>query len=260
MKNKTNKNLYLMKLLVSADEFQAEVAQIRKNTGIPDGGFLDNKKLRKWQRKLEKDSDGLMEKGRPVGELPINKFYDSIEALVVKYNLPYNFLSAVKAYILLGKIISLYLPASSYAIAFSPKKGKAKWIDLRVYSRLTEKEIRQAIKDLRIDQGHYLTPALNLDIRIRKNIDVVLDMGEKMKKRRLKAGEIVSDYLEKVRKQYGENQYKLAKKTNPSHITKIKKYTSENIAKETLNDKKRDYLIRQINSRLRKERKKLFGF
>lgn len=258
-KSKANKNLYLMKLLVSADKFQAEVAQIRASAGITDGGFLNDDEFRGWQKKLEKNSDTLLKKGRPICELPINKFYNSMETLVGKYNLPYNFLNALKTYILRNKIIPLYLPSSGYAIAFSPKKGRAKWIDLRVYSRLTEKEIRQAIKDLRADQEHYLSPALNMDIRIRKDINLVLEMAEKMKNRRLKMEEIPNDYLKKVREQYDEKQYKLAKKENPSYITKVKKYTSGSIAKEFFNDKKKSYRIRQINSRLCKERKKLFG-
>jgi len=289
MKEK-NRNLYLLKLLTASDEFQTDIVQIRKESSIPPKGFLNNEELIKWYEKLYQDTEDfwesedykkrrkkllllrkkdcakfIIEEEHLNNEAPINKFNNSVEKIVGKYNLPYNFLDVIRAYIYHNKIIPLYLPYSNFAISYSLNEdGRAKWVDLRTYSRLTEKEIRKAIKNLRATQEYCLPPALNINIKIRKDIDMVLEIEKEMRNtdRRRKEGKADS-YLVKVRKQYGEKVYrKTIRKQQAEGIKSIKrkinKHKSREIAKKIFGTSEKENLVRQIYSRLQKERKKLF--
>ena len=115
------KNLDKIKLLVSWDKFQVDVLQLRKDFSIPPKGFLSTKELKKWDKKLSRDSDAfwetedyknrrkkllllrkkdyrqfLIEQELINKEVPINKFNQAIKNLVSKYHLPYNFVNPTK--------------------------------------------------------------------------------------------------------------------------------------------------------------------
>ena len=81
-----------------------------------------------------------------------------------------------------------------------------------------------------------------------------------MKRRIKKTYQRPNRYLEEVKKQYGEKEFERVKRLNPQLIEKeIIKYTSKEIAKKIFGTPKKEALVRQIYSRLRKERKKRFG-
>ena len=282
-----NKNLDTIKLLVSWDKFQTDTLQLRKDFSIPPKGFLHTKDLKKWDEKLCRDSDTfwetedyknkrkkllllrkkdyrqfLIEQNLINKEVPINKFNQSIKNLIKKYNLPYIFLNAIKSYIYHNKISTIFPPCTNFSLCLDPeaRKGSARWVEIRIYSQLTEREIRNAINDLRGFQKHYLPPLLTKDTRKHHGIDKAIAIEKEMKRRIKKTYQRPNRYLEEVKKQYGEKEFERVKRLNPQLIEKeIIKYTSKEIAKKIFGTPKKEALVRQIYSRLRKERKKRFG-
>lgn len=285
------KNLDTIKLLVSWDKFQVDLLQLRKDFSIPSEGFFNSEELKKWHEKLCQDSDDfwttedyrnrrkkllllrkkdyrqfLIEQEFINKEVPINRFNQSIKNLAKKYNLPYNFLDAIKMYIYHNKIVSIFLPIANFSLCIDPegRKGTAKWIELKTYARLTEKEIRRAMNSLRELQKHYLPAVLTEDIRKHQDTDKAIYIEKEMNKRIRKTEEKPDSYLEKVRKRYGEEEYKRTiKKWRAEGIEPMKKeiikYTSREIAKKIFGSEKKANLVRQIYSRLQKEREKRFG-
>lgn len=282
-----SKNLDTMKLLISWNKFQADVLQLRKDFSMSPEGFLNSEELKKWDKKLCQNSDDFWEtkdyKNRKKkllllkekkyrqflieqeiinNEVPINKFNQSIKDLLKKYNLPYNFLDAIKMYIYHNKITSIFLPGTNFSLSLDPegRKGMAKWIEIRTYARLTEKEIRDAVNSLRELQKHYLPSALTKDIRKHQDIDKAIDIEKEMKQRIRKTYQKPDWYLEQVKKRYGKEEFERTKKLNPQRMEKeIIKYTSKEIAKKFFGDPRKENLVRQIHSRLQKEREKRFG-
>ncbi len=287
-----SKNLDIIKLLVSWDKFQVDLLQLRKDFSIPPEGFSSNEEFKKWDEKLCRDSDAfwetedyknrrkkllllrkkdyrqfLIEQELINEDVPINKFNRAIRNLVNKYHLPYNFLDAIRMYVYHNKIASIFLPSTNFSLSLDPegRKGTARWIEIRTYALLTEKEIRSAVKSLRSFQKHYFSPNLTQDVRVHKNIDVAIDIEKEMKNTdriRRKEGKADS-YLEKVRKQHGEKAYREAiRKQRAEGIKpikrKINKYRSREIAKKIFGTPEKENLVRQIYSRLQKERKRLF--
>lgn len=217
-----NKNLYIMKLLTSSEEFKTDVAEIRKTSSIPSNGFPNNEEAKKWNNKLLQN------------EAKLNEFQDRIEKITDKYRLPYSFLEAIKFYVYFDRITSVYLPSSSFAFSVNPsgRKNKAKWVELKTYARLTEKEIREAIKILREMQDYYLPPNLSRDIRVHKNIDHAIKAEKEMAKKKRKTEEDFESIL---------------------------KHTSAEIAEDIFGNVAKANLVRQMCRRIKKEREELFG-
>ena len=163
----------------------------------------------------------------------MNKFRDRIEKTACKYRLPCNFLRTVEMYVYFDRVSSVFLPTSNFDITIDPsgRRNTAKWVELRTYTRLTEKEIREAVKILRDMQKYYFPPSFNRDIRVHKDIDyaVTSEIEGEMKKNRRKNDE------------------------------GIRKYTSRETAEVIYGNVEKEDLVRQIRRRIKKERKKLFG-
>jgi hypothetical protein len=282
-----NKNLDTMKLLTSWDKFQVDVGKIREDFSIPLEGFSSGEEAKNWDKNLCQSSDDfwetkyyrdkrkellllkekdyrqfIIEQKFVNDEVPINKFNQSIESLVIKYHLPYNFLSTIRIYVCYGKITSMFLPATNFSLSFDPsgRKGTAKWVEIKTYAQLTEKEIRDAVKFLRHMQKHYLPPTLTKDVRIHQDIDRAIKIEKEMKQRIKKIVEKPDWYLGLVKKQHGEKKFEEVKKNNLWRVEKeLVKYTSKEISNKFFGTPKKADLVRQIYSRLQKERKKRFG-
>ncbi len=281
------KNLDTMKLLISWDKFQRDLSKLRKSFSIPLEGFSNNEEVKKWDENLCHDSDNfwktedyknkrkkllllkekdyrqfLIEQELINKEVPINKFSQSVEDLVIKYHLPYNFLNAIRMYIYYGKITSIFLPDTNFSFSLNSegRRGTAKWIEIRTYAQLTEEEIRIAMKGLRQMQKHYLPLVLTEDIRKHRDTDKAIEIEKEMKQRMIKTYQKPDWYLQQVRKAYGKKEFERVKKLNPARIEKeIIKYTSKEIANKIFGNYKKANLVRQIYSRIQKERKKRFG-
>ncbi len=281
-----SKNLDTMKLLVSWDKFRGDVSQLREKYSIPLKGFPNSNEFKKWDKKLCRASDAfwetkdyrnkrkkllllrekdyrqfLVEQDLINKEVPINKFNQSIKDLLNEYNPPYNFLDALRMYIYYNKISMIFLPSTNFSLSLNPeaRKGTAKWVEIRAYTRLTEEEIRNAMIILREFQKHYLPPQLTEDIRKHQDIDKAIAIEKEMRRRIKKTYQKPDWYLQQVRKKYGEEEFERVKKLNPTRIEKeIIKYTSKEIAKKFFGSSKKAGLVRQIYSRLQKERVKRF--
>lgn len=286
MNKVANKNLDAIKLLVSWDKFQNDINQIRKEFGIHSDGFVSDSESEIWQNKLLKESDVFLEseyykktrkklqllRKKDYGtflsiqeslnsKMPLNKFNGCLKRMVKKYNLPYNFLGFIETYIYYNKISSTSLPVYNFEISIDPegRKNSAKWISIKAYAVLSEKEIRIAIKDLRNLQKHYLPLPITQNIKIKKDIDKEIVIEKEMNRRINKAIEKPDSYLKEVRKQYGEKEYKRVKKLNSNKVEIIEKYTSSEIAKQFFGSRKKSASVRKIYSRIQKEREKRFG-
>jgi len=208
-------------------------------------------------------------------EIPINKFHKRVDEIIQKYKLPYNFRDFIEKYILCNKISA---PSTNFALSFNfgPErkleletgkdwKDQIRWISLITYARLTEREIRLATKELRDHQKHYLSPTLTQDIRVHTDIDKAIAIEKKMDKRIRKTEEkSTNGYLEEVKKKYGEKKYKeTVKLWREQGLKPTKKevirITSKEIAKEFFGSTLKANLVRQIYSRVKKERFKRFG-
>ena len=155
----------------------------------------------------------------------------------------------------------IFLPSTNFSLSLNPeaRKGTAKWVEIRAYTRLTEEEIRNAMIILREFQKHYLPPQLTEDIRKHQDIDKAIAIEKEMRRRIKKTYQKPDWYLQQVRKKYGEEEFERVKKLNPTRIEKeIIKYTSKEIAKKFFGSSKKAGLVRQIYSRLQKERVKRF--
>jgi len=299
--NVYRRNLDTMKLLVSWDKFQSDTERIRSKSDIPMGGLKTGQEIEKWWDRLGEKSDKffaatddylakrkrllylkkrryrdfLKEQENINAEVPVNKFHKGIDEIIKKYRLPYNFRGFIEKYILSNKISA---PSTNFVFSFSFHPGRTleletgknwkeqiKGISLITYARLTEKEIRFAVKELRSHQKYYLPPTVTQDVRVHIDIDKAIEIEQKMKKREWKLKKRYIGYLAELEKasqksEYYKKEFEKWKKKRPNEIEKeIKKYTSKEIAKEYFGTEEKAPLVRQIYSRVKKEREKRFG-
>jgi hypothetical protein len=276
-----------LKLLFSFDQFLADIKIIRKNFDIPLNGFEEGKDCGKWLHNLAEKTDLRIEeilrdqelrklwqnngieyrkrKDILINEAPLNKYRNTLKDLVKKYTLPFNLLDAIELFILYNKP-SVIAPSSNFSLSMNPeaRKNTAEYISIKAYAPLTEKEIKIATEMLRSMQKHYLPKSVSRDIKTKHDVDKMLEIEAEMKKRLFKRTESYTDYLALLKKSYdrgdiNERQFKETKKKHLHDIKIEEKYTSREISKIFFGSHQKAYLVRQICSRLAKERKIRFG-
>lgn len=164
-----DRNLELMKLLVSHKRFQKIIADARKRLKIPAGGMDDSdKSIEKWYNWLCDETDQVLtseefnEQGKQIRQMlkdktishkeaqelgqklddttPLNYFSKEPIKIAKQFNVPIHFKEAIQQYILTGKIDA---PQHNYSGA-EWQSGELPWdagyIPLKVYTRLTTDE------------------------------------------------------------------------------------------------------------------------
>ncbi len=163
-----NKNFMVMKLLSYVPEFKKDVADIRKEMGIKEGGFewdksemwkwADEKDLGYYQEARHEDKEegtyylGITSKSDNIvrKDFPSNFFEKKMSELGIKYKLPFNFYAfpcvGLPVFVLSGEISA---PRSNYFTDFHEAGDKTMWISLVAYAPLSVKELKEASDELR---------------------------------------------------------------------------------------------------------------
>lgn len=164
------RNLDLMKLLVSDKDFQKMVTDARELLNIPEEGFedKDDESISRWYDWLVAESDKIIfsrpfrEEGRRIhnqlkdklisyyefqdlnkklhDRMPLNYFSSVAKLLAKRFNIPNHFKESMQRYILTGKIDA---PQHNYAGGFFEaweKPWEAGYIPINIYTRLTKDE------------------------------------------------------------------------------------------------------------------------
>lgn len=164
------RNLDLMKLLVSDKDFQKMVGDARQLLKIPQEGFedKDDESIGKWYDWLVAESDNILdsrtfnEEGRRIHKqlkdklisyyefqelnqklhdrIPLNYFSSIAKLLTKKFNIPNHFKESIQRFILSNKIDA---PQHNYAGGFFEaweKPWEAGYIPINIYTRLTKDE------------------------------------------------------------------------------------------------------------------------
>jgi hypothetical protein len=121
-KKKASRVRQRAKLLISRPDFQKDILDLRIKWGIPPEGFADDEGYRKWQRKINDDTDKYFETEWPKFKLkpvtkdhfmaekefnqsaPLNAISLDIKKLVGKYKLPLGWQESLRRYLSLNKI------------------------------------------------------------------------------------------------------------------------------------------------------------
>lgn len=164
-----SKNRDNIKLLISDAGFSELVYKTRKDLDIPNIGFDNNEDIKQWSNQLAEKSDKILssknfikkeikfkkqirEQGisyteskkklaRLYDQIPINYLKNRIDFIIDKFNLPLNYNSFLRSYIITNDI--KLVPAQNFAIGEYPpyvKIKEAKFVPVKIFSRLTNDE------------------------------------------------------------------------------------------------------------------------
>ena len=268
MENKlriTNEQIDKLKTLESLEEFQVEVNNFRKKFSI------------------EITKDSFNPKTPSIKPESLNELLSSLEEIGKNFNLQ----KSVVDYQLLfyihhnkcgfdSSIPKEFLEPAirapiNYQIINTPvarmgKDGKmieySKTASIVTHARLSTKEEKMALKDLREIQNMCFDPELTKQVRQKKSIERDISIEKEMTTREHKhQEEQLSGYLKMAKKEFDKGlrtsqKFSAIKKLHPKDIEIIQKgKTSKDIAQTTLGDKKYASKVRQIASRIRRKKK-----
>lgn len=264
------KNETRFRLLLMQPKLQSEVKSIRSEFGIPPNGFESEEKLNEWQQNTE---------NKPYIEIipyelkarSQNPFKERLDRLGEAFNLPFHFYHSsefgLPCYVLTDKLI---VPKNNWDIDLDVRAPHEypRWVGIRAYAPLSEIEIREAVKQLKIDQQEELSKGVMVSTRVRKQFERDLKLigawpserGRPARIKRFKQG----SFLAKLGKsgKYSKQQLKewaRAQKDEGSNIYEVvsSKTTSRTAAR---GNKKASDAFRQAKRRLNKLAKQLFGY
>ncbi len=141
------RNLSIMKLLVSTEEFQIIIDEVREYLGIPVDGLETNEECEKWVDEMSKSSDKMIleiKNGNSqysVTDIPWTYFSHKTREIALRFNLPANFINHIRDYLLLNKITA---PTNNFTVTDPfPKDMDQKPRSLRVniYHQLTDDDL-----------------------------------------------------------------------------------------------------------------------
>jgi hypothetical protein len=177
-KNPTHKkNIDNVKLLFSYKPFKEDLKKIRESLHIPENGFVDDEAAQSWEVSTDMVCDQIMnspeflnqeqkiiekikngEISQEIGNKQMHLFYskvmcnyftNSINFIIEKYHIPYNYEQTLRHYIVLNEI--LFAPAQNYAITkylFNNKIKQSEPLTINMYAKLTNEEIKQLKKSI----------------------------------------------------------------------------------------------------------------
>lgn len=246
------RNLDNMKLLVSHEEFQKLVRDIRAYLDIPEKGLNVGTEVSEWfaqhyQRTNEmladksflKEASGIKNKfqkslifeeaelklQKHYDKVPINFFKNRLKLIIESFNLPDHYETYIRDYILTNKVNA---PAQNFVTSayIDPAQPGERYVNVKIYSKLTNDDL--ATLKIWVNEmfGTQLPEYQKL-----KDIDTKLELEEWYKNR--------------TKMDTVENQY----------------YTmsAEEIAEEILGNKDQKRQVYESVNELRKLRKKRFG-
>jgi len=219
------KNEVRFKLLVTLLNFQNDIKAIRDEFNIPPDGFSDDKTSGEWyENEIIEKTDKIIssQKFRKAKEelatlrdhaeylkrewelndkIPLFKMRHRKEMLGKKYRLPANFYEdeyiGLSAYIIRNDVIP---PINNWLIQHDSyphdEKGTAKWLAIKTYAPLSQKEVKDAMDWLTSLQKHYFPKEIIIDSRIKKQFDrdlsifkeLALERDKKPTKRKIYSG------------------------------------------------------------------------
>jgi hypothetical protein len=251
-----NKNLMLFKLLTYVPEFQKDLEKIRQEMSIKpdvfkwptlsidderDEAYENENELTEWANK----NDYPYYQFQFDKEFPLSPLGKEIYKIGIKYKLPFNFYNVpadgLTRYVLTNEIL---LPYQNYKIDFGIDDSNLLYTSLIVYTKLNNKEAKDAILELN-DTQKYILPIFykNLDTVVKKRFhrkmsrDILL-LEEQMS-RSEKPKKIVTylkgnymDYLNKSNDFSKKEKIKVSRLHKKTRIIKYSELTSKNIGKK----------------------------
>ena len=190
------KNMDMMRLLVSHNEFQKDVEDAREYLHIAPGGFKENNQIEKWTDELCRRSDEMIDsvdfnrKIRTIRDsfasgklghrmaqkqsrmvhfdIPVNYNTYNPQFLAEKYNLPEHFAENIRGYILTGSISA---PLNNFTGGELPAwtlPKEVRYISLKIYAQLTDDELQDLKREIKLMGKHLptLKPVKNLEQKL----------------------------------------------------------------------------------------------
>lgn len=261
-----------MRLLVLVPEFQKDVRSVRKEKefGIPENGFQSDEELDRWFQER-----GLLFHGMKPSwfykKPPINPFKDRVKEIGEKFNLPYHFyysaLYGVGYYILTDYI---KIPANNWEIDVDLQKdgSKPRWVLIRAYAPLSNKEIGEATTELRKEQHLLMKGHVTRNTRVHgqferdlKNIGAwSSERGRPAEIRQSKQNGYLAELMASGK--YSKFQLKEWSKAWEEERLEIEETVPSRITSMEIagGNKKESATLRQAKKRLHKLAKELFGY
>lgn len=266
------KNAMRMRLLVLVPEFQKDVRSVRKEQGfgIPENGFQSDEELDRWFQER-----GLLFHGMKPSwfykKPPTNPFKDWVQEIGEKFNLPYNFyysaLYGVGYYILTDYI---KIPANNWEVDVDSQKdgSKPRWVLIRAYAPLSNKEIREATAELRREQHLLMKGHVTRNTRVHEEFERDLENVGAWSSERGKPAKIKQfrqdSYLSKLAAsgKYSKSQLKEWSKAWKEEGLEIEETVPSKITSMEIagGSKKESAMLRQAKKRLHKLARELFGY
>jgi hypothetical protein len=167
--SRTQKNIMLMRLLTLVPEFQKDVRTMRKQCGIKESGLDSEKDAYEWLNKNKFNFYDDMPTGFYQEPRKSNIFKEKVFELGEKFNLPYHFYNS--AVIGVGyHILTDYIrvPATNWIIdsEFRKEGGAPRWVGIKAYAPLSNKEIGEATTELRRMQRRLMDKQITRSTRI----------------------------------------------------------------------------------------------
>jgi hypothetical protein len=215
-KDKSNRNIKLLELLVTYPPFIKEILEIRRKLKIPENGFKKEEDVEKWQIDQIKEQDMFMESDRMAriqnqisvnlkseqieksmankqikiitDESPINFFSNSIDELIRRFKLPANHKMTLRIYILYGKLT--WIPENNFSFRIDKEKTV-----FEIYSRLTKEEMGTLVKYIRIFNKRLphiikVSSKTKTQLHVEKSLNMENSTGEK-----ITAHDLAKEYL-----------------------------------------------------------------
>jgi len=277
------------KLLITLPCFQKDIKRIRGELNIPENGIGESANShRSWyEKEIIQKGDKLSNSKRFLEELkkisilrqkdypeyikrnwilhdqmPVNKLNNRLEELINKYKLPANFKDALfgglRMYIIKNSIIP---PTNNWVIEQNTReKGTAvKWISIKTYASLSQKELRDAIDTLKHTQKYYFPRSLTVDTRAKPQFDrdleifkeLVLERAKKPVRRKKYSG-----YLSYLKPKNLKEKRQLEKLHPHCVETAFDETISREVAKKL---KMTPEAVKQVLTKMRARIKEFFG-
>ena len=233
--------------------------------------FLNNPKF----EQIKKDLIPIFAEFKKISEEDLRSFKDRaleirdkiaeiteyIKEILRKNNLPIHFSKSIFSYFTEGKIESPMI--GNFTIRVNPTVQISsdriiKYADevmLVTFAPLSTNEMRRAYKSLKRYWKLCFPPNVSKRTNLRdKDVDKKFLIEQAMQNRCQKAEYAEDKYLTTVKKDYGESAYKNAKKLHPRMTTeKVKKFTSNDVARKFYNTRKKAGAVRVMHSRIQKK-------
>jgi hypothetical protein len=158
--------------LLANPKFEKEIKKLRQKWSISANGFIDDKQSELWHKKIEEDSDKaieLIDKREKGITVPLNDFWNDINTVINKFNLPSRYVSFVEYYLKFSKVSK---SESATVVVNYNRKLNRKEMFIQIYTDTTLEDIKSVWSRVRRFKKYLVGYRKDMKVREITNLQV----------------------------------------------------------------------------------------